>query len=474
MVMKGSIKDSLPFVLQHFRFSYIGIFAPHVLIYCIVHHDTMSHEGILPGIPLYLALSICMIGAMLVAWRAKKITWHSWIDWLVATITSLALVPMIFPLIEASAILTITTTSLAGIGIAYLYLRWTTFFASLPIKDAIACIFGAMAIGSLCKLFLAFMPSPLTLLCLVVLAPLSILLSRDAEKFQPPCDNVPVIHYEEDMRSVPWKILFGVAVYSFILGALQGSFTNPPIVATEILILSHHLAEVLIAGLIIWWVFARKGFLRFSGLWRAIFLFTATGLFLLPIFGQEWVDWSIVLISIAQTLVVMLFWTMLADVSKHSSVSPIIIFGSGWTAYTLPLALGEIVGQYTSLSDSSTYFVAILGYVLTIAAVFALNERDLSQRRIFSDLEITAPEKSLYGNIDKGCTAVGKEYGLSDREVEVLQLLCKGRSKSYIAENLFISENTVRSHTKNIYQKLDIHSKQEALDIVLEVSGVSL
>ena len=61
---------------------------------------------------------------------------------------------------------------------------------------------------------------------------------------------------------------------------------------------------------------------------------------------------------------------------------------------------------------------------------------------------------------------MGSQRGLTAREVEVLQLLCKGRSKSYIAESLFISENTVRSHSKHIYAKLDVHSKQEILDLI--------
>lgn len=46
-------------------------------------------------------------------------------------------------------------------------------------------------------------------------------------------------------------------------------------------------------------------------------------------------------------------------------------------------------------------------------------------------------------------------------------MLVKGRSKSYIAETLFISENTVRSHSKHIYQKLGVHSKQEVLDLLV-------
>ena len=63
---------------------------------------------------------------------------------------------------------------------------------------------------------------------------------------------------------------------------------------------------------------------------------------------------------------------------------------------------------------------------------------------------------------------MGSQRGLTAREVEVLQLLCKGRSKSYIAESLFISENTVRSHSKHIYAKLDVHSKQEILDLIAQ------
>ena len=47
-----------------------------------------------------------------------------------------------------------------------------------------------------------------------------------------------------------------------------------------------------------------------------------------------------------------------------------------------------------------------------------------------------------------------------------LLLLAKGRDVPSIAKQLFISENTVRSHSKSIYKKLDIHSKQELLDLL--------
>lgn len=229
---------------------------------------------------------------------------------------------------------------------------------------------------------------------------------------------------------------------------------------------AHHGAEIAVALCVLWWVFAKGGLLRFSSLWRAILLFTATGLFFLPVIGSAWAGWALVLISIAQTLVVMLFWTMLADVAHHSRTSPYVIFGSGWIAYSLPFALGELAGKAEGLHGAGSAVLLALAYLLTIAAVFALNEANFSQRRIFADLEGPAPERSMFASIDEGCERLGSQRGLTAREVEVLQLLCKGRSKSYIAESLFISENTVRSHSKHIYAKLDVHSKQDILDLI--------
>ena len=52
---------------------------------------------------------------------------------------------------------------------------------------------------------------------------------------------------------------------------------------------------------------------------------------------------------------------------------------------------------------------------------------------------------------------------LSKREVEVLEQLSKGLSYTMIAENLFLSPSTVRKHIENIYKKLQVHSKIEAV-----------
>ncbi len=55
------------------------------------------------------------------------------------------------------------------------------------------------------------------------------------------------------------------------------------------------------------------------------------------------------------------------------------------------------------------------------------------------------------------------EAPLTRREKEVLRLLCEGKSYRVIADQLFVSPNTVRFHLKNIYKKLHVNSKCEAV-----------
>ena len=56
--------------------------------------------------------------------------------------------------------------------------------------------------------------------------------------------------------------------------------------------------------------------------------------------------------------------------------------------------------------------------------------------------------------------------GLSNREQDVLRYLVEGLEYKQIAEKLFISPATVRTHTSNIYQKLHVNSKAQAINIV--------
>ena len=52
---------------------------------------------------------------------------------------------------------------------------------------------------------------------------------------------------------------------------------------------------------------------------------------------------------------------------------------------------------------------------------------------------------------------------VSEREIEVLQLLADGRTYQEIAQAMVVSVNTVKSHLKSIYGKLGVHNRREAV-----------
>jgi two-component system NarL family response regulator len=52
---------------------------------------------------------------------------------------------------------------------------------------------------------------------------------------------------------------------------------------------------------------------------------------------------------------------------------------------------------------------------------------------------------------------------LTERELEVLKLVAQGLNNRAIARRLFISENTVKNHVRNILEKLQLHSRMEAV-----------
>ncbi|MEY8461118.1 LuxR family transcriptional regulator [Eggerthellaceae bacterium 24-137] len=62
--------------------------------------------------------------------------------------------------------------------------------------------------------------------------------------------------------------------------------------------------------------------------------------------------------------------------------------------------------------------------------------------------------------------ALAAARGLTPRETEILEYLARGRTEPYIREQLWLSRSTVSTHVKHIYQKLNIHSKQEIISLI--------
>ena len=68
--------------------------------------------------------------------------------------------------------------------------------------------------------------------------------------------------------------------------------------------------------------------------------------------------------------------------------------------------------------------------------------------------------------MEERCAQLALQKGLTKRETEILTMLARGRNGKFIEEHYVVSYNTVKTHVKHIYLKLDVHSQQELIDLV--------
>ena len=101
-----------------------------------------------------------------------------------------------------------------------------------------------------------------------------------------------------------------------------------------------------------------------------------------------------------------------------------------------------------------------------------VSEANMPEKSPMPTAGATANTASLTSSdsFDTRCTRIAERGGLSTRETEIFRMLAQGRSQPYIRDVLYLSKNTVSTHTRHIYKKLDVHSKQELLDLLEDES----
>jgi len=129
------------------------------------------------------------------------------------------------------------------------------------------------------------------------------------------------------------------------------------------------------------------------------------------------------------------------------------------------LHIKQIRNQTMLIVSLSVIFV-----LLIIVYNFKTRQNKLNQKQLrlelqnyllrIDEMQTEIDEK---GDCNKFTDEKLKEFDLSERETEVLKLIAQGFKNIEIADKLFVSQNTVKTHIKNIYVKLDVKNRVEAL-----------
>ena len=137
----------------------------------------------------------------------------------------------------------------------------------------------------------------------------------------------------------------------------------------------------------------------------------------------------------------------------------IIIYGFSMAMVLLLLKILE--AHFIVFSYRLDLFIGSIAIVFTVLGVW------LALKLVKPKVETRIVEKEVYivnqpnGEINQKLI---EELELSKRELEVLDLIAAGLSNEEIAEKLFISMNTIKTHTSNIFLKLDVKRRTQAVE----------
>ena len=148
-----------------------------------------------------------------------------------------------------------------------------------------------------------------------------------------------------------------------------------------------------------------------------------------------------------------------------------MLVSAGVAFATLAAAFGiAIAVAYLPLSDlvqgAAISSVAAAYYV---AVILDANIQLWAMRKADADASPQGPAPGR--TLEQSCMELARTFALSPREREILVYLARGYNSGYIASALAISDSTVRTHTRRIYDKLGVSSRMELLDLVNRANG---
>lgn len=237
------------------------------------------------------------------------------------------------------------------------------------------------------------------------------------------------------------------------------------------------LSIVALACVLVWFLLAPAG--RRHGREDALFvasaLLVAAGFLAVPLEGLG-MGTANALLYAGRLAFSVLSWTALAALCARNPAGAVMVLACGELANGVGVFIGFELGYLCNMllvahpevaaAVTSAAVLALFAYALTGLRGFSFAEtiRGVEPAAPLPSPEPAAPSREQ--SLDAACDRLSAERGLTEREREVLGMLARGHNGYRIRDELTLSYNTVKTHVKRIYRKLDVHSQQELIDLV--------
>ena len=345
----------------------------------------------------------------------------------------------------------------AGAGLGVLYLAWGEEFRRLAPAQAVVKTASSFLLAAILFALVVALPRPVSVAATVLL-PVAVGFVLFAK----------VGVWKGDDEAAPATLRRGAfslrALLSFAESFIRALFFNAsPIISEGSYPWLFLVATMASIALVCVPLFSSDG-LDVAAAYRAAVLALGFMFLLLPILDLGSMAADIVALTMYAT-VTLLVWIVLVRITGLYGLVALFSIGVGWGAHVA----GSLAGTFGGAVLGS--FMELAPRVLSIVELGCVCLLFLAYLFLFTDGSMT----SLLGMRPGGdgrrpfrerCERVAADYDLTPREQEIMALVAKGRSTPRIQDALGLTAGTVNTHLAHLYRKLDVHDKQELIDLL--------
>lgn len=397
---------------------------------------------------------------------------------------------------EVTSLLFYCASALSGLGTAVVGIKCGQLYGSLAPRKAI--LYAALSHIVLALVYFTVIGAPAwqpvaggpTLVGIVAFTGMPLAAAGAAALSFIAAPEGQTVH-EESRSRFPrsfWKLIAVTFVFSFVVVALRSMLVE--VSPVDVTLENTRLVMLLRMAMALVFAAAAIGVegerFDFGKIYSVIMAAVVALVAFCPIVGVTHLGWS-ALVTFLSAVFEFVLWCILAFVVYQRHISAVLVFGFGYGAFMVGSGAGWAAGVHVfpqiALTSNSIVLYSVLAFAVLACAFVLFSEKEFDRlfkpegegEATLDDLlgdELPQPQAADAAQADKkgrfgqAIDSLAAEAGLSRREKDVLRCLAMGYDSGTAAQRLQVSWNTVRTHTRNVYAKLDIHSRQELIALV--------
>lgn len=119
------------------------------------------------------------------------------------------------------------------------------------------------------------------------------------------------------------------------------------------------------------------------------------------------------------------------------------------------------------INHATEIYITGIAVIFTFIGIWLARKLTPPKREVIKETEVVEKEVTVYRSVHEPFMPDAKvisELRISQRELEVLVLMASGATNQEIANQLFVSLNTIKTHTSRLFEKLDVKRRTQAIE----------